>query len=275
MHYHQIEIITSNEEIQEILISQLSEEGYDGFEQFDNKLIAIIKEDDFNEVLLKEIIEPFNVSFIKKIIPQQNWNTVWESNFQPVIVENFVGIRAHFHSTIQNVQHEIIITPKMSFGTGHHATTYMMMQLMQTIDFNNKSVFDFGTGTGILAILAEKLKANSVLAVDYDDWCIENALENISNNNCKNISIEKKNTAEVNDVFDIVIANINKNIIQDNFEDLHLTSKKGSTILLSGLLVEDENDIIQLSQQKNWVHQKTINKNGWIAMQFLKDNLSE
>ena len=275
MHYHQIEIITSNEEIQEILISQLSEEGYDGFEQFDNKLIAIIKEDDFNEVLLKEIIEPFNVSFIKKIIPQQNWNAVWESNFQPVIVENFVGIRAHFHSTIQNVQHEIIITPKMSFGTGHHATTYMMMQLMQTIDFNNKSVFDFGTGTGILAILAEKLKANSVLAVDYDDWCIENALENISNNNCKNISIEKKNTAEVNDVFDIVIANINKNIIQDNFEDLHLTSKKGSTILLSGLLVEDENDIIQLSQQKNWIHQKTINKNGWIAMQFLKDNLSE
>ena len=275
MHYHQIEIITSNEEIQEILISQLSEEGYDGFEQFDNKLIAIIKEDDFNEVLLKEIIEPFNVSFNKKIIPQQNWNAVWESNFQPVIVENFVGIRAHFHSTIQNVQHEIIITPKMSFGTGHHATTYMMMQLMQTIDFNNKSVFDFGTGTGILAILAEKLKANSVLAVDYDDWCIENALENISNNNCKNISIEKKDTAEVNDVFDIVIANINKNIIQDNFEDLHLTSKKGSTILLSGLLVEDENDIIQLSQQKNWVHQKTINKNGWIAMQFLKDNLSE
>ena len=275
MHYHQIEIITSNEEIQEILISQLSEEGYDGFEQFDNKLIAIIKEDDFNEVLLKEIIEPFNVSFNKKIIPQQNWNAVWESNFQPVIVENFVGIRAHFHSTIQNVQHEIIITPKMSFGTGHHATTYMMMQLMQTIDFNNKSVFDFGTGTGILAILAEKLKANSVLAVDYDDWCIENALENISNNNCKNISIEKKDTAEVNDVFDIVIANINKNIIQDNFEDLHHTSKKDSTILLSGLLVEDENDIIQLSQQKNWIHQKTINKNGWIAMQFLKDNLSK
>ena len=224
---------------------------------------------------MKEIIEPFNVSFNKKTIPQQNWNAVWESNFQPVIVENFVGIRAHFHSTIQNVQHEIIITPKMSFGTGHHATTYMMMQLMQTIDFNNKSVFDFGTGTGILAILAEKLKANSVLAVDYDDWCIENALENISNNNCKNISIEKKDTAEVNDVFDIVIANINKNIIQDNFEDLHLTSKKGSTILLSGLLVEDENDIIQLSQQKNWIHQKTINKNGWIAMQFLKDNLSE
>ena len=275
MHYYQIEIITSNEEIQEILISQLSEEGYDGFEQFDNKLIAIIKEDDFNEILLKEIIEPFNVSFNKKIIPQQNWNAVWESNFQPVIVENFVGIRAHFHSTIQNVQHEIIITPKMSFGTGHHATTYMMMQLMQTIDFNTKSVFDFGTGTGILAILAEKLKANSVLAVDYDDWCIENALENISNNNCKNISIEKKDTAEVNDVFDIVIANINKNIIQDNFEDLHLTSKKGSTILLSGLLVEDENDIIQLSQQKNWIHQKTINKNGWIAMQFLKDNLSK
>lgn len=275
MHYYQIEIITSNEEIQEILISQLSEEGYDGFEQFDNKLIAIIKEDDFNEILLKEIIEPFNVSFNKKIIPQQNWNAVWESNFQPVIVENFVGIRAYFHSTIQNVQHEIIITPKMSFGTGHHATTYMMMQLMQTIDFNNKSVFDFGTGTGILAILAEKLKANSVLAVDYDDWCIENALENISNNNCKNISIEKKDTAEVNDVFDIVIANINKNIIQDNFEDLHLTSKKGSTILLSGLLVEDENDIIQLSQQKNWIHQKTINKNGWIAMQFLKDNLTK
>ena len=117
----------------------------------------------------------------------------WESQLQPVTINNFAGIRASFHKPLENVEHEIIITPKMSFGTGHHATTFLMIELMQKINFKNKKVLDFGTGTGILAILAEKLGAASVLAIDYDEWSINNASENIEANNCKRIITEQRN----------------------------------------------------------------------------------
>ncbi len=147
-------------------------------------------------------------------IEKQNWNALWESNFEPVQVDDFVGVRAGFHAPFGGVvEHDIVITPKMSFGTGHHGTTYCVMQLMRGIDFANKSVFDFGTGTGILAILAQKLGAGPVLAVDNDDWCIENASENIIVNNTQSIEIEKVNDANLNKKFNIIIANINKNII--------------------------------------------------------------
>jgi ribosomal protein L11 methyltransferase len=270
MNYLEISIDTNNEEIQELLISQLNELGYDGFQQESSRLIAIINENEFNESELMDILNPLQINFTKKIIPQQNWNALWESNFEPITVDDFVGVRAHFHPTIKNVQHEIIITPKMSFGTGHHATTFLVMQLMQEINFKNKTVFDFGTGTGILAILAEKLGAEDVLAIDYDDWCIENANENIIQNNCTKIEIIKADTAEVEKGYEIVIANINKNIIQDNIENLNNASLPNATIILSGLLKTDEEEILQIAKQKNWKHLKTVVKGDWIAIQFNK-----
>ena len=270
MNYLEISIETAEEELQELLISQLNELGYDGFQQESNNLIAIINESDFNENELIKLLHHQQINFTKKIIPQQNWNALWESNFEPITVDDFVGVRAAFHPTIKNVQHEIIITPKMSFGTGHHATTFLVMQLMQHIDFNEKTVFDFGTGTGILAILAEKLGATNILAIDYDDWCIENANENIIQNNCTKIEIVKADNAVVNRSFDIVIANINKNIIQDNFENLHNAALTNAIIILSGLLQNDEEEILQLAQQKQWNHQKTVVKGDWIAIQFNK-----
>ncbi len=136
--------------------------------------------------MLNDLTSSLQLSFSKTIIEETNWNQVWESNFDPVIVDDFVAVRAHFHEPIKNVQHEIVITPKMSFGTGHHATTYMMMQQMRELDFAGKNVFDFGTGTGVLAILAEKLGAQKVIAIDNDDWSIENADENVKRNNCTN-----------------------------------------------------------------------------------------
>ena len=140
---------------------------------------------------------------------------------------------------------------------------------MKDIDFAGKTVFDFGSGTGILAILAEKLGAKNILAVDYDDWCIENSIENIERNNCKEITITKADNANVVRTFDIVIANINKNIIQDNFTALNNCCKAKTIVLLSGLLIEDEKDILELAAQKNWKHIKTLNKGAWIAMQFV------
>ncbi len=270
MNYVQITIESGSEEIQDLIISQLAEVGFDGFQQEPNFLLALIKESDFDEANFNTIVEFHQLKYSKQIIPQQNWNALWESNFEPISVDDFVGVRAEFHPTIKNVKHEIIITPKMSFGTGHHATTYLVMQLMQHIDFKNKSVFDFGTGTGILAILAEKLGANRVLAIDYDDWCIENSNENITNNHCKKIEVCKGDTANVSETFDIVIANINRNIIEDNFENLHLSAKNNATILLSGLLISDEEIILQLAHQKNWKHIQTVTKGDWIAMQFNK-----
>jgi ribosomal protein L11 methyltransferase len=270
MNYIEITIPTTNESTQEILVALLENQGYEGFETNESEIKAYISSELFNANELQETLDTFNLSFEQMTIEKQNWNAVWESNFDPVIVDDFVGIRAHFHQPIQNVQYEILITPKMSFGTGHHATTFSVMQLMRGIDFNQKTVFDFGTGTGILAILAEKLGAAKVLAVDYDDWCIENSIENVQKNNCTTILIEKGDTAYTKEPFDIVLANINKNIILENLELLHNAIAVNGSIVLSGLLIEDESDINNAIEKYNWNHKKTITKGNWIAIYYTR-----
>lgn len=268
MNHIQLTINNATPEVANIIIAQLSEMSYNGFEENENSLLAYINEDEFNEAALIDILAPYYLTFNKKTIPQQNWNEVWESNFQPVIVNDFVAVRAGFHLPITNTKHEIIITPKMSFGTGHHATTYMMMELMQDIDFNNKTVFDFGSGTGILAILAEKLGAASVLAVDNDDWCIENATENAIGNRCENINIVKGGNADINQSFNIILANINKNILLENMQQLAANTDKQGVLLLSGLLIEDEADIVKAANQYNLSLIKYKQRGNWIALQF-------
>ena len=268
MNYVSIFIQNRDAALTDLLIAELSQIGFDGFEEVEEGLKAFCVEDAFNEAEIISILAKNGLMFTKEIIAAQNWNKVWESNFNPMQVDNFVGVRASFHQPMQGVQHEIIITPKMSFGTGHHATTYMMMQLMQAIDFKNKAVLDFGSGTGILAILAEKLGSHRLLAIDYDDWCIENATENIAANNCKNIILQKADTADLTNKFDIVIANINKNIILDNLQYLAKDVAINGQILLSGLLIEDEAEIIEATEKLAWLHEKTITKDMWIALQF-------
>ena len=156
----------------------------------------------------------------------------------------------------------------MSFGTGHHPTTFSMIQLMQRIDFKDKTVYDFGTGTGILAILAEQLGAIKVLAVDNDDWCIENAAENIQNNASKVISIQKVASALQKVQFDIVLANVNRHIIEANMDELTLASKPGGILILSGLLIDDQSDMIVLANSKGWQLQEAQPLDGWISLLF-------
>jgi ribosomal protein L11 methyltransferase len=156
----------------------------------------------------------------------------------------------------------------MSFGTGHHPTTFSVMQLMQRIDFEAKTVYDFGTGTGILAILAEKLGAQKVLAVDNDDWCIENANENMLNNASKVITILKVASAMQKEQYDIVLANVNRHIIEANMDELTQIGKPGGTLVLSGLLIEDQLDIVELAASKGWIFQEAQPLDGWVSLLF-------
>jgi ribosomal protein L11 methyltransferase len=266
--YIQIEFHNISNEQSEILIADLSESGFEGFEEEETSLKAFIPENLFNEDLIKEIVIQQNISYIKTVIEETNWNEVWESNFQPVIVDDFVAIRAHFHEPIQSTQFEIVITPKMSFGTGHHATTYMMMQQMRDIDFNNKSVFDFGTGTGVLAILAEKLGAKEILGTDNDEWSITNATENTQRNNCNKIKLKLSSVVPNENKFDIILANINKNVILANVQILKQQLKQNGVLLLSGLLKEDENDILSATDKLGFKLINSIERSNWLSIRL-------
>ncbi len=257
-----------NDDQSEILIAQLAELGFDGFLEETNQLKAYIAAEYFNQQELINVLAPYELSANVNTINKQNWNILWESNFSPMQVDQFVGVRASFHEPINEVKHELIITPKMSFGTGHHGTTYSVMKLMESINFNGKMVFDFGTGTGILAILAEKLGAKSVKGVDNDPWCIENAAENVQVNTCKNIQIELSDTISIIEQYDIVIANINRHILEANMLLFPQIINPNGILILSGLLLSDELEMIELCKQRGFKHEQTMTKDGWVAIQF-------
>jgi ribosomal protein L11 methyltransferase len=261
--------IQTNEEQQEILISQLSELEADGFEQTDDCLIVYFSENILKNYEVNKVLGGYN--FTMQTIEEKNWNEVWESNFHPVIVEEFCSIRAEFHEAINNVEHEIIITPKMSFGTGHHATTYMMIEQMRGIDFRNKAVFDFGTGTGILAILAEKLGASAVTAIDVDSWSIDNTKENLARNGCCKISVYLSSQIPKQQ-FDLILANINRNVILDYLDQLENRLKENSYLLLSGLLNSDKKDIVEACENKNLKLITCNERSNWISLLFIKSS---
>jgi len=262
MEYIQIDFQNISSELTELLIAELTMIGVEGFEEGENSLKAFIPLSDFIEAHLKEVADKNKCSFNLS-------NALWESNFQPVIVDEFAGIRADFHEPLKEVEHEIIITPKMSFGTGHHATTFMMLQQMRKIDFKDKTVFDFGTGTGVLAILAEKLGAAGITAVDNDEWSIENTTENILRNKCNSIKVIKADTALLNQQFDIILANINKNVILDNLSILKEQLKPNGVLLLSGLLSDDQDDIIVSATNLSFQLIDKQEKNNWISLRLI------
>jgi ribosomal protein L11 methyltransferase len=267
-NYVQIKIENISSEQSEILIAQLNEIDFEGFEEGEKFLSAYIIQEALNEDELKEILSLYQLTYSKNLIEQRNWNEEWEKNFEPVIVNDFVAVRAHFHEPVKNVLHEIIITPKMSFGTGHHATTYMMMQQMRNIDFKNKKVFDFGTGTGILAILAEKLGAAKITAIDNDEWSANNASENIEKNNCKNIQLLLNDAPLVSHKYDIILANINKNVILQYLIELSNSLTKNGRLLVSGLLKENEAEILEAANKLSLKHITTANRDKWICTKF-------
>lgn len=270
MDYIRITFADLQPEQKEILVAQLADAGYEGFEEKDNSLDAFINKKSFDKSLLNEISFKYQTPYTAEKIAETNWNRIWESNFEPVVVGDYVAVRADFHQPITHTKFEIVITPKMSFGTGHHATTYMMIELMEQISFKGTSVLDFGTGTGILAILAEKSGAEYVSAVDNDDWSITNAEENFEKNNCSKIILKKRSDAELGSKFDVILANINKNVILGNFEILKGQLKNHGKLLLSGLLEQDGDDILAKANELGLIPQKRLTRNNWIAIQLSK-----
>jgi ribosomal protein L11 methyltransferase len=264
--FYRLHFTGISSEQSEILVAELSESGFEGFEEGAGELSAFITTENWNEDEIAAITERVGVGFTKELIEETNWNQVWESNFQPVIVDEYVSIRAHFHEPVKGVKHEIIITPKMSFGTGHHATTYMMIQLMQTIPMEGKSLLDFGTGTGVLAILASKSGASPIIAIDNDNWSIANARENILQNNCPSIILKKNNTARLNLVFDIILANINKNVIIDNIASLAKQLAPDGVLVLSGLLASDDVEMVEKAKEQGLTLTRRLTKDNWLAL---------
>lgn len=251
---------------QDILIAKLSEIGFEAFEQLSGKLLAFIPESKLPGIELNKII-PVEKSVEKKLLEPRNWNEEWEKSFSPVIVDRFCGIRASFHDPIVDVEHEIIITPKMSFGTGHHATTFQVIRMMKEINFRGRSVLDFGTGTGVLAILACRMNAATVVAIDNDEWSIENCKENIEANHCRKIRLMLTDQLP-EERFDIILANINKHVILKNMDMIAQHSNEKAIIVFSGLLHSDKYEIVASALKYGMTLVADTIKDNWIALKF-------
>lgn len=258
----------------EIIIALLGEMNYEGFEEEGDVLKAYIPAHLYSEDELKNLTDTLQPSYSVSKIENENWNRLWESNFDPVIVDHpfsghpWVSIRAEFHEPIKTAEHEIIITPKMSFGTGHHATTLMMIQMMSELDFKGKRVLDFGTGTGILAILAEKLGASIVSAIDSDFQSINNASENFASNNCRRIQVSQSSSAEGNNRYDIILSNIVKSVILQNLPACASQLGDEGILLLSGILLEDEETIVKSAEKNRLIVSKKIVSERWLGLEM-------
>ena len=276
--YIQITIETTDTEESDILVARLSQYGFEGFEEEVKKLHAFIPESLYNVSIVEKLIseikgvaDPYHIFFKTEFIEPRNWNAEWEKDFNPVVVDDFCAIRAHFHEAVPGVKYDLIITPKMSFGTGHHATTYMMIAAMKDIDFRNQTVLDFGTGTGVLAILASKLGAGYVYAIDTDEWSLENALENTAVNDCREIRIEQKDSLNGIGLFDIILANINLRVILDNIGFLRQHLAQTGVFIGSGVLESDEEKIRIKANQSGFAMERLLIKDNWMSFRLKSD----
>lgn len=266
--------VSPKEPATEILIAELGEIGFESFVESEYGVTAYIQKNDWKENILEDVFilksEAFSINFKYNEIAQTNWNAEWEKNFNPIKVDDLVSIRAPFH-TNPNLKYDIVIEPKMSFGTGHHETTHMMVQHLLNLDLADKKVLDMGCGTGILAIFAEMKGAQPIDAIDIDAWCYENSIENVERNNCKNISVYEGDAALLdNKKYDVIIANINRNILLNDMKKFTKCLNEEGVLLLSGFYKEDI-PVIDLEVSKYGLTlNKTIKRNNWVALQYQK-----
>lgn len=253
----------------EILMAELINIGFDSFTEETDGILGYIPKDLFNEEELKSLWllnhDEVEISYTFSEMPNINWNEEWEKNFSPINVEGKVLIRAEFHKP-QNTDYEVIIQPKMSFGTGHHATTYLMIQQMLDMDFTEKKVLDMGCGTSILGIFAKLKGASDVLGIDIDEWSVENSQENTVRNNV-DLRIELGSAESLgNENFDIILANINRNILISDIPTYVSVLNKGGKLLLSGLCFFDVEDILSVCKEQNLVLRTQIQREEWVSL---------
>lgn len=253
----------------EILMAELIEIGFDSFTEEHDGILAYIQKELFKEEELKalDLLQnpEIKISYTFDEMPNVNWNEEWEKNFSPINIEDKVSIRAEFHEN-QNLPHEIIIQPKMSFGTGHHATTYLMIQQMLDMNFENKTVLDMGCGTSVLAIFAKQQGAGKTVAIDIDEWSVENSIENAARNN---VDLEISQGTAVNlgsENFDIILANINRNILISDIPTYVSVLNSGGQLLLSGLCFFDVDEILEVCTAQNLTLTKKLQREEWVSI---------
>jgi len=274
MNYIKISIAysgTVNPDANDIIAAHLSQLGFESFSESENGLEGFISENNFNKLEVEDIFEKFFLDFhflwTGEVIAEKNWNEEWEKNYVPVVVAGRCHIRAPFHQKIDGVDYEIEIEPKMSFGTAHHETTQMMIELMLENDFNGLKVLDMGCGTGVLAILASKMGAKEVLAIDNDEWAYRNSIENVQKNEVTNIRVLQGDDRLLgNEKFDIIIANINRNILLQQFDAYANSLISGGLIFLSGFYEDDISHLLEKAQSHKFNLLKKIRKNAWVAI---------
>lgn len=261
----------------DIIIAELSELGFDGFVQTKTGLQAYAPASiDVNEVIKQSSLQPesdFTFSIEKKVIPHQNWNAQWEEDFHPVYVDEYATILAPFHDVNDGKGLTVIIQPQMSFGTGHHQTTWMMTKALFELDSMPEKVLDMGSGTGVLAIVAEKLGAKDILAVDIEEWSAENARENADRNNCQHINSVWGDVDKIRGhQFGLIIANINKNVLKAQMEDYAKCLDQNGTLLLSGFFGSDVQELVTFAKEFGLTLEKEFSKDEWAALQLKKTN---
>ncbi|MEK9516958.1 MAG: 50S ribosomal protein L11 methyltransferase [Flavobacteriaceae bacterium] len=265
--------LTPKDPWREVMVAQMGLLGFESFVDSPHGFKAYIPENDFREKDFLQIDvlnrQGLKIEWETKIIAPQNWNRQWEENFSPIRVGGRCLVRADFHPP-EKAEYELVITPKMSFGTGHHETTQMMISILLDLNCINKRVLDMGTGTGVLAILVEKKGAKAILAVDNDPWCIENTQENLGLNHCHKSKTELNNTVPLKNTYDMVLANITRNVLLEQMADYgHILAPQGD-LLLSGFYVKDLGIIQNACEREGFRFIRNFMKNKWVAAHFTK-----
>jgi len=258
----------------DILIAELGYAGYESFVETEQGVTAYIQKEEWDEHILDEVqilnSSEFEISYTFEEIEQTNWNEEWEKNFNPIVVDERCSVRAPFHEK-PNTAYDIVIEPKMSFGTGHHETTHMMIQHLLNNDVKGKSVLDMGCGTGVLAILSEMKGAKPIDAIDYDNWCYLNSLENVERNHCEHITVLEGDAHLLEGKqYDVIIANINRNILLQDLKVYAKALHNKGTIFLSGFYKEDIPIIVAECQEHDLKLVETLERNNWVALQLEK-----
>lgn len=276
MNYIELTIATGDTDAAALLMAEMAEAGFESFVENEQGFTAYIPERDFTPAMLDMLrfFHPESMQVSQALIPEQNWNATWEENFDAVEVDDFCCIRAPFHAPAQGKKYEIVIEPKMSFGTGHHETTSSMIRLMADLDFKGKTVLDMGCGTSVLAILAVMMGAGETHAIDNDEWAYRNSLENVQRNKADQILVAlgdaKSLAAFPEGHFDIILANINRNILLADIPSYARVLQPGGRLLLSGFYEEDRPMVLEKCTQFSLREVRFLSLNHWIALETQK-----
>lgn len=274
MEYIQIDLSTSDPQLQEVLLAELTELGWESFAEGPDALQAFLPAKEFTQVRrfqVDQLADRFGLTWTQREWPAQNWNALWESNFSPIRVSDFCGIRADFHAPMEGVRHELIINPRMAFGTGHHETTHLMIQLMAGLNLRDRKVLDYGCGTGVLALLAARLGGNPIDAVDIERAAYENTLENAQRNDVHSIRVVHGTLESVVDHgYAVVLANINRQVILDTLPALRKKMQKDGVLLVSGILEQDGAMVLEAAAHSGFAPTIQEQRGNWLALQFVR-----